>query len=72
MQITPASQETQVACLNGVKETEYKLSDQDLSVLSSHLMMLVSKKLRASEMQNSDTNNKYDARLLRRLDYPDR
>ncbi len=71
MQITPASQETQVACLNGVKETEYKLSDEDLSVLQSHLLMLVSKKLRASEMQNSD-NNKYDARLLQRLDYPAR
>ena len=72
MQITPDLQETKVACLNGVKETEYKLSDQDLSVLSSHLMLLVSKKLHASEMQNNDKNKQYDPRLLQRLDYPDR
>jgi len=72
MQITPLSQETKVACLNGVKETVYKLSDQDLSVLSSQLMRLVSRKLQARELQTSDRKKEYDPQLLQRLDYPDR
>jgi len=72
MQITPMSQETRVACLNGVKETVYKLSDQDLGVLSSHLMLLVRRQLKKSELQNSDASNTYDPSLLQRLDYPDR
>jgi hypothetical protein len=72
MQITPMSQETKVACLNGVKETVYKLSDQDLSVLSSQLMLLLSRQLKARESQGGDTSNHYDQDLLQRLDYPDR
>ena len=72
MQNTPLHQETMVACLNGVKETVYKLSDQDLGVLSSHLMLLVRRQLKKSELQNSDTSNTYDPSLLQRLDYPDR
>ena len=73
MQITPLPQETtvEVACLNGVKE-QIKLSDQDLSVLSARLMLIVSKKLHDKEAQDVSSNNKYDPRLLERLDYPAR
>ncbi len=69
MQTTPLAQETKVACLNGVKETNYKLSDQDLSLLSSHLMLLVGRQLTISEASNTDQN---DQALIQRLDYPDR
>ena len=72
MQITPNAQETtvEVACLNGVKE-QIKLSDQDLSVLSARLMLIVSKKLHDKEAQDV-ISKKYDPKLLERLDYPAR
>jgi hypothetical protein len=72
MQTTPLLQETKVDCLNGVKETVYKLSDEDLSVLSSQLMLLVKRQLTQCESEKDCPDTDYDQGLLQRLDYPDR
>jgi hypothetical protein len=72
MQTTPLPHETLVDCLNGVKETLYKLSDEDLSVLSSQLMLLLKRQLTQGENQIDGHTSNYDESLLQRLDYPDR